>query len=514
MNSYSKETTIFTLFWFAGLASLNYIAGILIDPFMLMTTAIVSVLVIGFYKHIEANKFFVGLTTVLVYVIISILQSVGVTTLSDVLILNASLLTVNFALICNVGNYLNHNKGVHHFLDLMPQNDRVLSFSKGEELVTREFYRASRFNRNVSLVYCNLSKSTKENKVIFFNDQKDSTQSLQLMLTQNKLLQSICSLIYKDDIIVGYKDGFLVCLPESSEKDTKVFLDNLAKLIEENLKSELVAGYAVFPDEGVIFHNVAETAFNKATNWKRKDQTTADDTIYYRSGDLAVNPMRRFEIEQQTQWLNNIQTNTLSAQRRQERIKRMFDVTLTLALLPLILPTMVVIAILIKLDDGGSIIYRQKRTGFNGERFEMFKFRTMKPNAKSVAPKTIEVNGVTQYIWPEKNDNDNRITRVGHILRKTSLDEVPQLLNILNGDMTFVGPRPTSWDLDKYTSHQKNRLTVRPGITGLWQVSARDATNFDERLIWDTKYIEKMNIWLDFRILFMTFTAVIKRKGA
>lgn len=510
----AKKLTVITILWFAGLASLNYMLGVTIDPIMLMVTAIACVVFFGFNQQVKSNGFTAGLAAILAYVMLFIFRYVGMELPLDILALNIGILSVNITLFYILISDLSSSSNLSELLEFIPQSDRVMNLSAGEEQVTREFYRASRFDRNVSLVYCSLSKPLKENKVIPFNNINDSTQSLQLLFMQSKLVQSICSLIYKDDIIMNYKDGFLVCLPEASEKDTTVFLDNLVNLIDEKLSVGLTAGYAIFPTEGLVFHQVAQTAFDKAHNWKHTEKVDVDETIHYRAGDLAVSPMRRYEIEEQTQWLNTLETNSIEKRHRQERIKSIFDITLTLILLPIVLPTMALVALLIKLDDGGSIIYRQERTGFNGQRFQMFKFRTMKPNSKSVKPQTIEINGVTRYIWPEKNDNDDRITRVGRVLRKTSLDELPQLFNILRGDMTFVGPRPTSWDLDRYTSHQRNRLTVRPGITGLWQVSARDATNFDERLIWDTKYIEKMNLWLDLRIIFMTFTSVIKRKGA
>jgi len=182
---------------------------------------------------------------------------------------------------------------------------------------------------------------------------------------------------------------------------------------------------------------------------------------------------------------------------------------------PLMLPVMLLIALAIKLDDGGPIFYMQGRTGHAGHRFKMFKFRTMIVNAKPIPPTLVVLpNGKKQYTWPDKSKHDPRITRVGRFLRKSSLDEIPQILNVIRGDMSIVGPRPTTWELDKYTLHQTERLTVRPGITGLWQVSARESTNFDERLLWDMKYIQKMSLLLDAQIIWRTVASVFQKKGA
>jgi lipopolysaccharide/colanic/teichoic acid biosynthesis glycosyltransferase len=178
-------------------------------------------------------------------------------------------------------------------------------------------------------------------------------------------------------------------------------------------------------------------------------------------------------------------------------------------------PVIAGVALLIYLDDHGPIFYTQLRTGHRGRRFKIYKFRTMKVNAPAVPAQIVQgPNGKTQYLWPAKVKNDPRITRVGKVLRKTSLDELPQLINVLMGDMSFVGPRPTSWELSMYTLHQTERLTVQPGITGLWQVCARETQNFDERLLWDMKYIEKMSLSLDLQILWRTVSQVFQKKGA
>lgn len=192
--------------------------------------------------------------------------------------------------------------------------------------------------------------------------------------------------------------------------------------------------------------------------------------------------------------------------------KRMFDIVVSFLALPVVAPMLVVCAILIWLDDPGPIFFRQLRTGKGGRRFEMYKFRTMVSNAEELKEKYAHLNELT---WPDfKINDDPRVTRVGRFLRKSSLDELPQILNVLKGEMSLVGPRPTSFDVSSYSLWHTERLEVLPGITGLWQVSGRSDVDFDERLLLDIEYIENQSLWLDIKILFRTVFVVFKREGA
>ncbi|MGE3315797.1 MAG: sugar transferase [Planctomycetaceae bacterium] len=193
-------------------------------------------------------------------------------------------------------------------------------------------------------------------------------------------------------------------------------------------------------------------------------------------------------------------------------IKRLFDVTLCLIMCVFALPVMAVCALLIWFEDPGQIFLVQLRTGKAGRRFKMYKFRTMVKNAEELKAKYAHLNELS---WPDfKITNDPRVTKVGSILRKTSLDELPQLINVLKGDMSLVGPRPTSFDVSTYSLWHTERLEVLPGITGLWQVSGRSNLDFEDRLRLDVEYIEKRCIWLDIQILFRTISAVFRREGA
>ncbi|MCL4267310.1 MAG: sugar transferase [Anaerolineae bacterium] len=195
------------------------------------------------------------------------------------------------------------------------------------------------------------------------------------------------------------------------------------------------------------------------------------------------------------------------------KAKRIMDLTLVISSLIFVLPLLLLCALLIKIESpGGPVLFKQKRTGMGGQPFYMFKFRTMVPNAEEMKKELAHLN---ELQWPDfKITNDPRITRIGRILRKTSLDEMPQLLNVLRGEMSLVGPRPTSFLPETYRLWHTERLDVLPGITGLWQILGRGSMEFDERVRLDVAYIERRCLWLDFQILMRTFTAVLVQRGA
>ncbi len=193
--------------------------------------------------------------------------------------------------------------------------------------------------------------------------------------------------------------------------------------------------------------------------------------------------------------------------------KRVMDLTLVLIALPFLLPLFLLIIALIKIESpDGPALFTQNRTGKNGMRFRMYKFRSMVPNAEELKKDLAHLN---ELKWPDfKITNDPRVTRVGRILRKTSLDELPQLLNVLKGEMSLVGPRPTSFASNTYDLWHTARLDVMPGLTGLWQIIGRAETEFDDRLRLDIAYIEHRCLSLDIQILFRTVLAVFSQRGA
>ena len=195
----------------------------------------------------------------------------------------------------------------------------------------------------------------------------------------------------------------------------------------------------------------------------------------------------------------------------EQRSKRAFDITVCLAALPLVLPLLVVLAVVIRLDSPGPILFRQQRTGRHGSRFAMYKFRTMVRDAEALKASLSHLNILPPPDF--KIPNDPRITRVGRFLRKSSLDELPQILNVLRGEMSLVGPRPTSFAPSTYAPWHTVRLEVRPGITGLWQIKGRNGSTFDERLRMDVEYIRTRSMTTDVWIVVQTFLSVVRRSG-
>ena len=195
--------------------------------------------------------------------------------------------------------------------------------------------------------------------------------------------------------------------------------------------------------------------------------------------------------------------------------KRIVDIVVSSVMLVVLAPVLALIAFIVKLDSAGPALYRQERAGFGGKRFRMIKFRTMRAGADQEKPDFAHLNrtGDPRLF---KIPDDPRTTRVGAILRRWSLDELPQLWNVLVGQMSLVGPRPFfESDFGSYEDHHFRRLDAKPGITGLWQVSGRsEILDFEDVIYLDRQYIEQWSFWLDVSILFRTIPAVVRRTGA
>ncbi len=194
-------------------------------------------------------------------------------------------------------------------------------------------------------------------------------------------------------------------------------------------------------------------------------------------------------------------------------LKRVMDLTLVILSVPVWLPLLGLIALAIAVSSPGApVIFVQERTGKGGTRFKMYKFRSMVPNAEALKAQYAHLN---ELQWPDfKITKDPRITPLGRFLRETSLDELPQLFNVLKGEMSLVGPRPTSFTPDTYRLWQTERLDVLPGLTGLWQIAGRAQLEFDDRLRLDIAYIERASLALDLVLILKTLVAVVRRRGA
>jgi len=183
-------------------------------------------------------------------------------------------------------------------------------------------------------------------------------------------------------------------------------------------------------------------------------------------------------------------------------MKRLFDIIISFLAIVVFLIPMLTISIMIKLNDRGPVIFKQKRGGYKQRHFNILKFRTMILNAEK------------KGLGYKTEENDSRITRVGKFLRRFSLDELPQLFNVLKGDMSIVGPRPAlTVQTDEYDDYKKKRLDVKPGITGLAQVNGRNSITWDERIRWDIQYVENQSFFYDMKIIIKTIFIVLKKNN-
>ena len=196
------------------------------------------------------------------------------------------------------------------------------------------------------------------------------------------------------------------------------------------------------------------------------------------------------------------------------RVKRVFDVVISTIGLIMLSPIFLILAIIVKLDSKGPVFFAHTRYGKNGKKFKMYKFRTMYENAQDM------INDFTPEQMKEWKENfklkdDPRITKVGKFLRKTSLDELPQIVNIMKGDLSIIGPRPViEEELEKYGENKEKFLSVTPGLTGYWQANGRSSTTYEQRMEMELYYIDHISPKLDFKIFFKTIESVIKKEGA
>lgn len=227
--------------------------------------------------------------------------------------------------------------------------------------------------------------------------------------------------------------------------------------------------------------------------------------INFRGWELI---MERLQIEEQ---------EIIQIERKESTLykvsKRALDVIASFLGLVILSPILLIVAILIKLESKGPAIFAQSRIGLNGEEFKMYKFRSMVQNAEELKEKLAKQNEMSGPMFKMKNDP--RVTKVGKFIRKTSIDELPQLLNILKGDMTLVGPRPSlPKEVQKFEPWMLKRLEVKPGLTCYWQVSGRNNIDFYEWMKLDLKYVNDMGFWLDIKLIFKTVTVLFGDKNA
>jgi len=228
--------------------------------------------------------------------------------------------------------------------------------------------------------------------------------------------------------------------------------------------------------------------------------------------ETVATARRTLSLRETKPWYQRAAGEWQGASRRYLFLKRVLDLVFCLLTLPVFLVLIAMCALAIKLDSRGAVFFFQLRTGRGGKRFKMYKLRTMVRNAEELKQKYMHLNTLS---YPDfKILNDPRITRIGRFLRKTSLDELPQVFNVMLGNMSLVGPRPTSFSSETYSLWHTARLECKPGLTGLWQVCGRNELDFDERVRLDIAYMRNQSMWLDFQILFRTVGAIFTGRGA
>lgn len=218
---------------------------------------------------------------------------------------------------------------------------------------------------------------------------------------------------------------------------------------------------------------------------------------------------------QNTKELTKIEIDNMEIKSKIYRgFKRIVDIILGCMGLIILSPVFLILAICIKIDSKGPVIFAHKRIGKNGKEFKMYKFRSMYENAEEMIE---NFNEEQKREWQEnfKLENDPRITKVGSFLRKTSLDELPQIINIIKGDLSIIGPRPViGEELEKYGKNKEKFLSITPGLTGYWQANGRSNTTYEERMQMELYYIDNQSLILDIKIFFKTIVSVLKKEGA
>ena len=218
---------------------------------------------------------------------------------------------------------------------------------------------------------------------------------------------------------------------------------------------------------------------------------------------------------QGTKELMKIEINNLEIRKKIYKVlKRIADIIGGIIGLILLSPVFLILAICIKIDSKGPVIFAHKRIGKKGKEFNMYKFRSMYENAEEMIE---NFNEEQKREWQEnfKLENDPRITKVGKFLRKTSLDELPQIVNIIKGDLSIIGPRPViGEELEKYGKNKEKFLSITPGLTGYWQANGRSNTTYEERMQMELYYIDNQSLRLDIKVFFKTIVSVIKKEGA
>ena len=433
----------------------------------------------------------------------------------DRIVADIIVVSVTLIIMRRVSHYLVNTENAFNNYIMSSETSHIMPFDSALRRASEEVQHLKRIDASLALIYARvysddayLSANRQNGEIV----DQHLTQSFNARHLQVQLGRHVMGITYSTDIVFEYGYGIAVCLPEADPEEAQKFIHQLFGFIKSNERLTLWTGVAYFPEDGRDVDDLLDLARNNMEVYNNETEL-ADDIS--RHGDVSVSIADRLRIQDRSGWVGKLAYQSPTSRAIYRPLKRLIDIAGASAILAALSPLFAVLAIFIIIDDGLPIFFEQNRVGMGGKYFKMFKFRSMYKNAPPVQPTIVKLsNGEIRYDWPDKTGEDPRITRVGKYIRKASIDELPQVINVLKGDMSLIGPRPSSWGLEQHTLHQTARLTVKPGITGLWQVSARDSTNFDERLLWDLMYVEKMGLWLDILILLRTLGAVARRSGS
>ncbi|MFX0132630.1 MAG: sugar transferase [Candidatus Hodarchaeota archaeon] len=394
--------------------------------------------------------------------------------------------------------------------------------------------RVERLNLKTSIVIFKFLK--------FFNEIDNKKKPV---VNIEYLLHIICTNIRKTDVVSLYDEStVLILLPETDSIGAQVMCERVTKIINESLEREFLEDK--FKNNFIKIDIISYP--EKLTRKKQKNRLSNDKTNENHNTDLSfITPSKNINFNQQYFKTNNLCFSTNSGSSTsiplfdvffwdqelitdlfffiKKFIKRIMDIFGAIILLTSLSPFMLISVILIRLTSSGSIIFKQERIGFKGKYFTCFKFRTMYQNKghklheeyvkKLIHGENSSINTGSESNPCFKIKADPRVTPIGKVLRKTSLDELPQLFNVLKGEMSLVGPRPPIlYEVEEYKNwHFRRILEVKPGITGLWQVMGRNKTTFDEMVRLDIRYAENWSILLDIKIILKTIFVVLNLGG-
>ena len=332
-----------------------------------------------------------------------------------------------------------------------------------------------------------------------------------------------------------YEDVIFVGAGKTAERALHYFQDDLGYrynvigfLDDKPISNKITAKYTllgkVSDAEKIVKNSSIQNVIITAPGMERSKLQQLITTVqpYVRNlsyvPDLIGTPMMGVEAQVLfTEEILMLHMRNNLAMRRNKIYKRIFDLICAIGGGVLILPIIAVIALLVAIDNKGNVIFAHRRIGKDGKEFPCYKFQSMVPNAQEILQDYLAKNPEARKEWEEsfKLTNDPRVTKLGAFLRKTSLDELPQLWNVIKGDMSLVGPRPiVKKEIERYGEYFREYAMVLPGITGMWQASGRSDTTYEERVSMDTWYVRNWSVWLDIMYLAKTFTAVIFGKGA